>query len=200
MTIASGADSSSSLNRRLALHQLVAHGADDPEHDEAEPQDERCCDQRAGEHFGPDRQPQRRDRDEEDGDECHRQYGRDDLETVEHALCQPRSLPAHYNGILRRPYAAPRAPSPLRPCATLSGVKTLPDYLRGGLDLVFVGINPGMKSAATGHHYAGAGQPLLAAAARIRPRLRAADVRAGRARARVEHRPHEHGRPRHAVA
>jgi thymine-DNA glycosylase len=46
----------------------------------------------------------------------------------------------------------------------LSGVKTLPDYLRGGLDLVFVGINPGMKSAATGHHYAGAGNhfwPLL---------------------------------------
>jgi mismatch-specific thymine-DNA glycosylase len=46
----------------------------------------------------------------------------------------------------------------------LSGVKTLPDHLRGGLDLVFVGINPGMKSAATGHHYAGAGNhfwPLL---------------------------------------
>ncbi|MBF6600420.1 MAG: mismatch-specific DNA-glycosylase [Dehalococcoidia bacterium] len=35
--------------------------------------------------------------------------------------------------------------------------KRLPDYLRPGLDLVVVGINPGLKSAATGHHYAGAG-------------------------------------------
>lgn len=43
-------------------------------------------------------------------------------------------------------------------------MSTLPDYLRDGLDLVFVGINPGMKSAATGHHYAGPGNhfwPLL---------------------------------------
>jgi TDG/mug DNA glycosylase family protein len=31
----------------------------------------------------------------------------------------------------------------------------LPDYLRPGLDVVFVGINPGLRSAATGHHYAG---------------------------------------------
>jgi TDG/mug DNA glycosylase family protein len=40
----------------------------------------------------------------------------------------------------------------------------LPDYLRPGLDLVFVGINPGLRSAATGHHYAGPGNhfwPLL---------------------------------------
>jgi TDG/mug DNA glycosylase family protein len=40
----------------------------------------------------------------------------------------------------------------------------LPDYLRAGLDLVFVGINPGTRSAATGHHYAGPGNhfwPLL---------------------------------------
>ena len=40
----------------------------------------------------------------------------------------------------------------------------LPDYLRTGLDLVFVGINPGTRSAATGHHYAGSGNhfwPLL---------------------------------------
>ncbi len=43
-------------------------------------------------------------------------------------------------------------------------MKSLPDYLRTGLDLVFVGINPGRKSAATGHHYAGPGNhfwPLL---------------------------------------
>jgi mismatch-specific thymine-DNA glycosylase len=43
-------------------------------------------------------------------------------------------------------------------------VSTLPDHLRPDLDLVFVGINPGTKSAATGHHYAGPGNhfwPLL---------------------------------------
>jgi len=42
--------------------------------------------------------------------------------------------------------------------------RRLPDYLRRGLDLVFVGINPGMRSAASGHHYAGPGNhfwPLL---------------------------------------
>ncbi|MEX2245567.1 MAG: mismatch-specific DNA-glycosylase [Dehalococcoidia bacterium] len=40
----------------------------------------------------------------------------------------------------------------------------LPDYLRPNLRLVFTGINPGTKSAATGHHYAGPGNhfwPLL---------------------------------------
>jgi TDG/mug DNA glycosylase family protein len=43
-------------------------------------------------------------------------------------------------------------------------VGALPDYLREGLALVFVGINPGRRSAATGHHYAGPGNhfwPLL---------------------------------------
>ena len=40
----------------------------------------------------------------------------------------------------------------------------LPDILQPGLDLVFVGINPGMASAAKRHHYAGQGNhfwPLL---------------------------------------
>jgi len=40
----------------------------------------------------------------------------------------------------------------------------LPDYLAPELDLVFVGINPGRRSAETGHHYAGKGNhfwPLL---------------------------------------
>src|SRR5262250_1081534 len=31
---------------------------------------------------------------------------------------------------------------------------TLPDYLRSGLDLVFVGINPGLYSARQGHYFA----------------------------------------------
>jgi double-stranded uracil-DNA glycosylase len=33
----------------------------------------------------------------------------------------------------------------------------LPDYLRPGLKLVFVGINPGERSARVGHYYAGRG-------------------------------------------
>lgn len=32
--------------------------------------------------------------------------------------------------------------------------KTLPDYLEPGLDLVFVGINPGLYSVAQGHYFA----------------------------------------------
>src|SRR5512132_675953 len=31
----------------------------------------------------------------------------------------------------------------------------LPDYLQPGLHVLFVGINPGLRSAALGHHYAG---------------------------------------------
>jgi TDG/mug DNA glycosylase family protein len=40
----------------------------------------------------------------------------------------------------------------------------LPDYVSPELDLLFVGINPGRRSAETGHHYAGRGNhfwPLL---------------------------------------
>ena len=43
-------------------------------------------------------------------------------------------------------------------------MSVLRDVLQPGLELVFVGINPGVRSAATGHHYAGAGNhfwPLL---------------------------------------
>jgi double-stranded uracil-DNA glycosylase len=32
---------------------------------------------------------------------------------------------------------------------------TLPDYLRPGLRVLFVGVNPGLRSAAVGHHFAG---------------------------------------------
>jgi len=45
-------------------------------------------------------------------------------------------------------------------------VRTLPDLLRPGLDVVFVGINPGERSAALGHYYAHPGNgfwPALAA-------------------------------------
>ena len=43
-------------------------------------------------------------------------------------------------------------------------MNALPDYLRPGLELVIVGINPGRRSVAAGHHYAGPGNhfwPLL---------------------------------------
>jgi mismatch-specific thymine-DNA glycosylase len=43
-------------------------------------------------------------------------------------------------------------------------LQDVPDYLRPGLRLVIVGINPGLRSGATGHHYAYAGNhfwPLL---------------------------------------
>lgn len=42
--------------------------------------------------------------------------------------------------------------------------RPLPDYLRAGLDVVFVGSNPGVVSAERGHYYAGPGNdfwPLL---------------------------------------
>src|SRR5579884_3814072 len=35
--------------------------------------------------------------------------------------------------------------------------RILPDYLRPGLDVVFVGFNPGDRSAQIGHYYAGRG-------------------------------------------
>ena len=36
----------------------------------------------------------------------------------------------------------------------MSALKTLPDYLQPDLDLVFVGINPGLYSAQVGHYFA----------------------------------------------
>jgi double-stranded uracil-DNA glycosylase len=40
--------------------------------------------------------------------------------------------------------------------------RVLPDYLLSGLELVLVGINPGLRSAAKGHHFAGAGNKFWA--------------------------------------
>lgn len=31
----------------------------------------------------------------------------------------------------------------------------VPDYLKNDLDIIFVGFNPGVRSGALGHHYAG---------------------------------------------
>lgn len=56
----------------------------------------------------------------------------------------------------------------------------LPDYLRRGLALVFVGINPGRRSALAGHHYAGPGNhfwPLLFEAGLVPEPLTFADDR-----------------------
>ncbi|MFQ5662763.1 MAG: mismatch-specific DNA-glycosylase [Terriglobia bacterium] len=50
----------------------------------------------------------------------------------------------------------------------------LPDYLRPGLKLVFVGYNPGLRSARLGHYYAGRGNqfwPFLTRAGFVAERL-----------------------------
>ncbi len=41
----------------------------------------------------------------------------------------------------------------------MSGPRPLPDHLRPGLKVVFVGINPGLISAAAGHYYANRRNP-----------------------------------------
>jgi TDG/mug DNA glycosylase family protein len=59
-----------------------------------------------------------------------------------------------------------------------SAERPLPDYLRTGLDVVFVGINPGLASAAKRRHYAGPGNhfwPLLYEAAFVPEPLTYAD-------------------------
>ncbi len=58
--------------------------------------------------------------------------------------------------------------------------RTLPDLLRPGLDLVFVGINPGERSAAVGHYYGHGGNgfwPALAASGLVDAPVTAADDR-----------------------
>ena len=42
----------------------------------------------------------------------------------------------------------------MRPDLAAAREKLLPDVLAPGLDVVFCGINPGLYSAATGHHFA----------------------------------------------
>ena len=53
---------------------------------------------------------------------------------------------------------------PKRQAGDRSARGSLPDRIRPGLDILFVGINPGLRSARIGHHYAGPGNrfwPLL---------------------------------------
>jgi double-stranded uracil-DNA glycosylase len=49
----------------------------------------------------------------------------------------------------------------------------IPDRIGPGLDVLFVGINPGLRSAEAGHHFAGRGNPFwrLLFAAGLTPRL-----------------------------
>lgn len=42
----------------------------------------------------------------------------------------------------------------------MSGLLHLPDYLDKCLDIIIIGINPGLKSAKVGHYYAGPGNHL----------------------------------------
>lgn len=39
---------------------------------------------------------------------------------------------------------------------------TIPDVIAPGLDVLFCGINPGLYSGYTGHHFARPGKPVLA--------------------------------------
>lgn len=52
-----------------------------------------------------------------------------------------------------RRHVAPRAPE--RPTVGLESLPPLRDRLAPALDALFVGINPGVRSALTGHHFAG---------------------------------------------
>jgi TDG/mug DNA glycosylase family protein len=74
----------------------------------------------------------------------------------------------------------PHTPSRYDPVAMATAAKLRPlqDCLRPRLDLVFVGINPGIHSATRGHHYAGPGNhfwPLLYEAGFVPERLTADD-------------------------
>ncbi len=51
----------------------------------------------------------------------------------------------------------PHARSATRSARAALGLRALPDYLAPSLDLVLVGINPGLRSAEKGHHFAGPG-------------------------------------------
>ena len=47
-----------------------------------------------------------------------------------------------------------RYPRPTRPELAAAVDRTIPDLIAPGLDVLFVGINPGLWSAATGRHFA----------------------------------------------
>jgi TDG/mug DNA glycosylase family protein len=47
-----------------------------------------------------------------------------------------------------------RAPRPSREEITAAAGRTIPDVIAPGLDVLFCGINPGLYSGATGHHFA----------------------------------------------
>ena len=48
----------------------------------------------------------------------------------------------------------PRLPRPTREQLAAAAGTTIPDVIAPGLDVLFCGINPGLYSAATGHHFA----------------------------------------------
>jgi len=60
--------------------------------------------------------------------------------------CYRRLLPGNASGLRFAPVT--------RRSAITDNSPTLPDLLRGGLDVVFVGINPGLYSARQGHYFA----------------------------------------------
>src|SRR5436190_23873724 len=72
----------------------------------------------------------------------------------------------------------PPTPRPTREELAAAAGKTVPDVIAAGLDVLFVGINPGLYSAAVGHHFARPGNrfwPALHAAGFTPRRLSPAD-------------------------
>jgi len=74
-------------------------------------------------------------------------------------------------GSAGRSARSPRTPTPAELSAATQ--KTLPDHLRTGLDILLCGINPGLYSAAIGHHFGRPGNRFWKAlyAAGLTPRL-----------------------------
>ncbi|PWC34497.1 mismatch-specific DNA-glycosylase [Azospirillum sp. TSO35-2] len=64
-------------------------------------------------------------------------------------------------------------PAPPPPAGLPPAGGPLPDIVAPGLDCLFVGFNPGLRSGTLGHHYAGRGNQFwrLLAAAELTPRL-----------------------------
>ena len=74
-------------------------------------------------------------------------------------------------------------PKPSRSELLAAADRTLPDILASGLDVVFCGINPGLYSAWSGHHFA-------ARASAAAAELTAAELRAGARALEVKMRGH----------
>ena len=87
-------------------------------------------------------------------------YWRDVRDELEQAVAEPvqgEPGPAAAGPGASAPGGTGRPPRPCRAELRAAAGKTIPDVLAAGLAVLFVGINPGLYSAAVGHHFARAG-------------------------------------------